>query len=156
MRTILFPILSTILSLTTLLAVDRVSAQTPTTHCQTLANNYDAKSNICQSNSHTLTEESWHRLMAKYYRTRQRTQFQVDNDLLSLQEVNSLLGFSGTRNNIEKGSSHQYLSWQDTQNPHKKIEAVFVYHRLVGLRSKGFKPFDFSSLNSHQSAMDNH
>ena len=86
--------------------------------------------------------------MKKYYRTRYRNKFQEDNSFLSLKEVNRLLGFSGNRNKIKKGGSHQYLSWQDKEDPNKKIEAVFVYYHLVGLRSKGFDRSELHKLKT--------
>ena len=160
MRTILLPILSIIFSLTTLLSIERVSAfpkcaymqlkplsctsqrakiasQIEINHCRQ-QDNYSTKLNVCHKNSHSLTPQKWRRLLKKYYRTRYRTQFKENNDFLSLKEVNNLLGFSGTRNKVTKENSHQYLFWQDPENPRKRIEAVFIYNRLVGLRSRGF------------------
>ena len=137
MRKILLPILSTIFSLTTLLAVEKASAQTKIDTCHNLSN-CPTKLNLYDDNTISLSQERWHKLMKKYYETRYRTKFKENNSFLSLNEVNKLIGFSGKRSKIKKGSSHQYLSWQDPQDPRKKIEGVFIYHHLVGLRSKGF------------------
>ena len=137
MRKILLPILSTIFSLTTLLTPEIVLAQSKMNNCQS-SNDRSTEIGICQVNTNILTPQKWRRLVKKYYRTRYRTKFKENNDFLSVGEVNNVLGFSGTRNKIKKGSHHQYLSWKDGKDPHKIIEAVFVYHQLVGLRSRGF------------------
>lgn len=139
MREVLLPILSIIFSLTTVFTVEQVSAQTKINSCHNL-HNCSEKSDLNQSNSISLSQEKWQTLMKKYYQTRYRTSFKENNSFLSLNEVNNLLGFSGKRNNIHKKSYHQYLSWQDPQNPRKKIEGVFIYQHLVGLRSRGFDP----------------
>ena len=142
---ILLPILSTIFRLTTLLTVESVSAQTMTNDCHNL-NNYSTELSTCDGDSSTLTPQKWQRLAQKYYRTRYRKNFQSNNSFLSLKEVNNLLGFPGKRNKVKKGSHHQYLTWKDPANPHKKIEAVFIYDRLVGLRSRGFDRSSNASL----------
>ena len=136
MKTILLPILPTILGLTTLLSVQTVLAS-PT--C-TLPQSHDrsSESNTCQQNSHSLTSQKWRKLLKRYYRTRYRTQFKTNNSFLSLKEVNNLLGFLGTRKKVTKENSHQYIFWEDPEDSSKKIEAVFIYNRLVGLRSIGF------------------
>ncbi len=90
----------------------------------------------------TITEQKWQTLAKRYYQSRYRIRFESDNHLLSLREVNNILGLTGRRTKISKktntNNSHQYWYWQDPQAPHKKIQAVFVYHQLVSLRSKGF------------------
>ncbi|MGD1922097.1 MAG: hypothetical protein ACFCAD_26300 [Pleurocapsa sp.] len=133
--------------MTTLFTVERVSAQTELNSCHNL-NDYSTEVNSCQSNTSKLSQQKWRILMKKYYRTRYRNKFQEDNSFLSLKEVNRLLGFSGKRNKIKKGGSHQYLSWQDKEDPNKKIEAVFVYYHLVGLRSKGFDRSELHKLKT--------
>lgn len=139
MRTILIPILSAIFCLTTLLSTKKISAQTKVNNCfeDLHHHSYSTKFDFCHQNSHSLTSQKWRKLVKKYYRTRYRTQFKENNGFLSLKEVNDILGFSGSRSKVTK-ENHQYLSWQDSEDPKKRIEAVFVYSRLVGLRSRGF------------------
>ena len=136
MKTILFPILPTILSLTTLLPIQKVSASPKCIFHQSYY--HSSELNICQQQSHSLTSQKWRRLLKRYYRTRYRTQFKANNSFLSLKEVSNLLGFVGTRDRVTKENYHQYISWEDPEDSSKKIEAVFIYNRLVGLRSKGF------------------
>ena len=139
MKKILFPILATILSLTSLATVDRVTAQ-PIRDSSDRDNL--KRSLLLQSNANVLTEQKWQTLAKRYYQSRYRVRFEPNNHFLSLKEVNNLLGLTGTRIKISKktdnNNSHQYWHWRDPQDPRKKIQAVFVYHQLIGLRSRGF------------------
>ena len=137
MKKTLLPILSTIFSLTSLLIADKTFAQTQSDRCHDLQDYY-SKLAVCPHNDRILTQEKWRKLVKQYYLTRYRTKFEPNNDFLSIKEVNDLLGFAGNRSKVRKRSSHQYLTWKDEQDPSKKIEAVFIYHHLVGLRSRGF------------------
>ena len=145
MRKIFFPILLTFFSLTTLVTAKKASSQTAIDNCdRTLESNY--KFNLCQRDRKTLTKQKWSELFKRYYRSRYRSNFTASNNFLSLKEVNQLLGFTGKRKRNDRNTPHQYWSWQDKENPDKKIEAIFVYHQLVGLRSKGFDRQDLQQL----------
>lgn len=147
MRKIFFTILLAFFSLTTPILGQPASSQTVINSCdRSLESNY--KLNLCQSDQSKLTKQKWRKLFQRYYRSRYRTKFAANSSFLSLKEVNNLLGFSGKRNKIHQHSPHQYWSWQDKENPQRKIEAVFVYHQLVGLRSKGFDRQDLQQLKT--------
>lgn len=137
MKKTLLPILSTIFSLTSLLIADKTLAQTQSDrHCA--LQNPSPKLAVCDDSGNILTPQKWRKLVKQYYLTRYRTKFEPNNDFLSIKEVTDLLGFAGNRSKVKKSSSHQYLTWKDEEDPSKKIEAVFIYHHLVGLRSRGF------------------
>ena len=159
MKIILVPILSAIFSLTTLLPASQAVAQSQNQvtlqpkidHCGD-RHDYAPEFN-CDRNASSLTSQKWRRLLKKYYRTRYRTQFKANNSFLSLKEVNNLLGFLGTRKKVTKENSHQYVSWEDPEDSSKKIEAVFIYNRLVGLRSIGFDRSSAQQLKVQPSMM---
>ena len=147
MRKIFFPILLTFLNLTTLIAAKKAYGQTEIMSCDRNPE-LNHKPHLCQRDRKLLTKQKWRELFKRYYRSRYRKQFKDNNNFLSLQEVNQLLGFTGQRNKINKNSPQQYWFWQDRENPQKKIEAIFVYHQLVGLRSKGFDRQDLQQLKT--------
>ena len=169
MKTIYKKILPTILSLSSLAIASPVTAQTTPVTCLDFktqeaaqaylkshpasAANLDLNQNrqACESLSSRvasglLTEEKWQAIALRYYRSRYRTQFKPDNHLLSLWEVQDLLGFRGIRTKTEKNNPYQYWSWRDRHNPSQKIEAVFVYHQLVSLKAKGFNRVNLKQL----------
>ena len=143
-KKILLLILSTILSLASSTVSTEVSAQTKSIHYDYF--NKQSQADIKTFNQQKLgrlTEEKWQVLAQRFYQSRYRAKFTPNNSFLSLREVRSILGFSGIRNKINnnkinKHSSHQYWYWQDAEDPNKRITAVFIYHQLIGLRSRGF------------------
>ena len=85
-----------------------------------------------------LTNEQWRNLTRKYYQSRYRTKFTSDNNFLSLHDVRELLGDRGLRDRVSKSNWRQYWSWSDVNQPSKKIEGIFIYYRLISLKSRGF------------------
>ena len=126
MNKTLLLILSSILTFASL--ANGVMAQTETKYLAQARQNQEVK----------LTNEQWRNLTKKYYQSRYRTKFTSDNNFLSLQDVRELLGDRGLRDRVSKSNWRQYWSWSDVNQPGKKIEGIFIYYRLISLKSSGF------------------
>ena len=145
MQKILLPILSSILTFASFL---------PIAFAQTLNN--DAIAPIQKSVTGKLTNRQWYKLNERYYQSRYRTKFTPNNSFLSLREVKRILGNEGSRRQVNKQSLFQHWYWQDSQNPRKRIKAIFVYHQLIGLTSRGFDSQQLQLIKTKVINQNNH
>lgn len=85
-----------------------------------------------------LTEAKWKAIALRYYQSRLRTTFKPHNNILSLWDVQELIGFPGLKIKESSVGNRQYWVWIDLKNPVRKIKATFNYYQLVDLKGSNF------------------
>ena len=109
------------------------------------ANSCSERVIVIDGSNDLLTEAKWQEIARRYYQSRLRSDFQDNNNLLSIWDVQEFLGFSGTKIKTAQTGNRQYWIWRDRYNPKRKIEATFNYYKLVDLQGTEFDtvPNDF-------------